>query len=329
MTPAAAAPELSPEERLLRYGWREVARYAPDGTYLGFDRMPLTLEQVLHPEENDIIVASTVHHADLTYLAEACRSQVADQDDALVTSDVPHDWDVPGLGHHRPDVTVAFEVRDRKPNYAKFDCAAEDTRPLLVIEVVSPSTRKTDIEWKVEDYLKAGVEWYDIVDRQDEDDAPTLIGRHREGDEWVRMEPDAEGRLFLPPINAFLRVADGHLEVIDAATGELIGDVVSYRRERAELRRRAEEAEGKAVAEREARDAAEAAREAAERQADADRQARDAAEAARRVADAARQAAEAARQAAERRADAEAVARAGLERQLAELRAHFGTPPRP
>ena len=35
------------------YGWREVQRALPDGS-VEFDRIPLTLEDVLHPQEGDV-----------------------------------------------------------------------------------------------------------------------------------------------------------------------------------------------------------------------------------------------------------------------------------
>jgi hypothetical protein len=37
-----------------RYGWRFVRRTAEDGTE-SLDQVPLTLEDVLHPQENDVI----------------------------------------------------------------------------------------------------------------------------------------------------------------------------------------------------------------------------------------------------------------------------------
>jgi hypothetical protein len=46
-------PELDP----YRYGWRYVRVVAPDGTQR-FDQVPLTLEDVLFPEEEDFIADS-------------------------------------------------------------------------------------------------------------------------------------------------------------------------------------------------------------------------------------------------------------------------------
>ena len=281
---APSAPLASGYLDLYPYGHRDVLHYDADGKYLGSYMVPLTLEQVLHPEETDHPVADTFHQETVEYLGVALKALTAGRTDALVTSDVPHYWGVEGLGLHRPDIAVAFGVRDPASYRPNFTCPDEGTRPVLVVEVVSPSTRTTDIENKVDDYLLAGIEWYFIVDREEPEDALTVVGRHLQNGDWVMLEPDAEGRFDLPPLDAHLRVVGGRLRVTNARTGRdvEVGDMAD---------------------EREARRGAEAAR--------------DAAEAARAEAD--RRAAEA-----ERQADADRLARADLERRLAELEARLG-----
>ena len=253
---------------LYPYGHRDVLHYDADGKFVGSDMVPLTLEQVLHPEETDHPVSSARHDFEVRYLADACQALAPD---ALVTSDVPHYWGVENLGHHRPDVAVTFGVADLRSLRPKFECADEGTRPVLLIEVVSPSTRDTDVadEKKVDHYRRAGIAWYVIVDRVEDEDEPKLVGRHLEDGAWVGMEPDANGRLFLPPVNAWLRVVDGELRVTDARTGldVEIGDTAPLRVELdAERQGREAERQGREVAERRAAEA--------ERQAHAERQAR-------------------------------------------------------
>ena len=267
MTTATDAPPAPGYLELYPYGHRDVLHYDADGKCVGSEMVPLTLEQVLHPEETDYPVSSARHDFEVRYLATAFQGLAPA---ALVTSDVPHHWGVAGLGHHRPDVAVAFGISDLRALRPKFVCDDEGTRPVLVVEVVSPSTRETDVEdeKKVGQYLRAGVEWYVIVDREEDEDEPTLIGRHLADGEWVRMELDAEGRLYLPPVDAYLRVRDGELECLDARTGLLvtIGDVTPERLARAAAERQATDADLRADAERQTR-------EAAEYQADAERQA--------------------------------------------------------
>jgi hypothetical protein len=43
-----------------RYGWRYVKRVLPDGT-VDLEQMPLTLEDVLHPQEEDHISYTNLH----------------------------------------------------------------------------------------------------------------------------------------------------------------------------------------------------------------------------------------------------------------------------
>ena len=254
MTTAVAAPRAPSEQNLYRYGHRDVVTYDADGKSV-WEMVPLTLEQCLHPEEIDYPLADQFHNDTVFRLFGALKAVTADRPDAYVTSDMPHSWGVEGLGHHRPDVAVTFGVFDQTFNPPNFYCAVEGTRPTVIVEVVSPSTRKNDVldEKKVGHYRMAGIEWYVIVDREEEDDEPRLVGRHLEGGAWVRMEPDAAGQLFLPPpVNAYLRVRAGEVECVDARTGLLvaIGDTTPVRLERDAAERRAD-------AERQAREVAE------------------------------------------------------------------------
>ena len=78
-------------------------------------------------------------------------------------------------GSHRiPDVSVQ-RVRD--------DEYWSDEPPVLLVEVLSPSTRREDVFNKSDDYRRAGVEQYWIVDR----DAGELIIRRNAGEEWETL----------------------------------------------------------------------------------------------------------------------------------------------
>lgn len=145
-----------------RYGWRYVRRTLPDGRTV-FDQVPLTLEDVLHPQEEDVIVHSDQHENIRVYLREALKARLAADPRVRVFSDLRFAWDVPGLKPLDPDVAIVFGVRKRC-NWSTFDVAKEVVRPALVIEVTSPETRKLDIENKVLEYARAGVSLYVIVD---------------------------------------------------------------------------------------------------------------------------------------------------------------------
>jgi colicin import membrane protein len=60
--PSKSQPPPGPDP--FRYGWRYVRVTRPDGTVV-LDRVPLTLEDVLHPEVGDIILQSDPHGSDL------------------------------------------------------------------------------------------------------------------------------------------------------------------------------------------------------------------------------------------------------------------------
>src|SRR5207302_7413053 len=100
-----------------------------------FDQVPLTLEDVLHPEEEDFHVLTDEHNDDCAYLKYALRKHLAGK--AMVLSDHRIAWDKPGLKPHGADIAVIFGVRKRKRPGATFYVSAEGARPRLIIEETS------------------------------------------------------------------------------------------------------------------------------------------------------------------------------------------------
>lgn len=275
---------LQPQANQFPYGWRYVPKQRPDGG-VEFDQVPLTLEDVLHPQLGDVMPQNTPHDRDWTYLGEVLRGQVADDPTALVTSDLIVVWDVPGLRHHSPDLGVIFGVRDPGAERSSFDVAEEGVRPSLLIEIVSPNYRVNDVETKVDHYHRAGVPWYIIVDREDMDGPVRLIGYRAEADGYVPLPLDTQGRLWLEPVGVWLGT-QGNRVICYSETGEEIGDYVQVTKNLAEAEARAAEAETRAAEEAAARQDAEAraaeesaARREAEARAAQEAQARAAAEA--------------------------------------------------
>jgi len=208
---------------LYRYGWRLVERTLPDGK-IDYDRLPLTLEDLLHPQDGDVMPQNSVHDEDLLYLFGVAKKQVAGDPMALVLCDVLVDWDVPGLRHHSPDLSVIFGVRRPQQPRMSFDVAAEGARPKLLIEVVSPNYRNNDVVTKVEHYHRARVPLYVIVDREQVEGPVKLIGYRYAPQEYEEMPLDAQGRLWLEPLDPGLGTR-GHREVsYDGVTGQEIGD---------------------------------------------------------------------------------------------------------
>ena len=156
------APDTPPDTDPFRYGWRLVPRPTPDDPY-NLEQVPLTLEDVLHPETGDFIVHSDRHETDRMYLTAVLRARLEPAGVAIVLSDVRIAWDLPDVRPHGPDVMVIPGVAERQ-DWSTFDVAVEGARPALIIEITSPETRVNDLKRKAVHYARAGVAQYVIVD---------------------------------------------------------------------------------------------------------------------------------------------------------------------
>jgi Uma2 family endonuclease len=281
-----------PEPDPFRYGWRYVRIVRSDGTE-ELDQVPLTLEDVLHPEFGDVILESDPHDSDRVYLKSVFKARVHDQPRTVVLSDCQVDFNIPGVKPLCPDVGVFTGVR-RRIAWSSFNVAREGARPALVAEITSPETRSNDIEVKVDYYGRGRVPWYVIADVTIEGESERrieLILYRRTGRRYQRVPADALGRVWLEPVGLWLgqtrdeRGGFMRLACYDPATGEEVGDYTAISRALEEVRARAAEARERARAERRARSQAKAraraerAREEAERARDAEARARAEAEA--------------------------------------------------
>jgi len=262
-----------------RYGYREVRVKLPNGR-VKFKRVPLTLRDVLHPRFGDVHVLSDPHDDDCNYLKDVLKDRYAAVRSVVVFSDCGIFWDVPGLGHHSPDLSVIFGVK-RQKDWKTFDVKEEKVRPRLIIEVTSPATRINDVKTKVTQYAAAGVPHYVIADAEEKDDRRrlTLFAYRLEGESYVSVPLDEHGRAWLEPVGLWLGVkvypetGGDRLVLLDPSTGQEFGDYTAIRRAlaaEAEARARAEaqaqaEARARVQAEAQARAAAERARAAEDR----------------------------------------------------------------
>ena len=303
------APDTPPETDPFRYGWRLVPRPTPDNPH-NLEQVPLTLEDVLHPETGDFIVHSDRHETDRMYLTAVLRARLESAGVAIVLSDVRIAWDLPDLRPHGPDVMVIPGVAERQ-DWSTFDVAVEGARPALIIEITSPETRANDLEIKVDHYARAGVAQYVIVD-----DARRRGGKRRlrlldyrlEAGAYRLHAPDAAGRVHLVIANLWLGVEGDHVVCYDER-GAAFGEYATVVRQAAEAAERArQEAQARREAEEHARREAERAQREAER--------------AQREAEA-REAEARARQEAEERAQREAEERAALAARLRNLEAEL------
>ena len=302
-----------------RYGWREIPRILPTGEQI-HEQVPLTLEDILHPQVGDFRMHTEEHYRFCAYLYDVLKKQVADDPTAIVLGDVRVAWAHSSIRPHGPDISVIFNVQQRK-NWGTFNEVKEGTKPSLIIEVTSPATLSVDLEKKVDHYEQVGVAWYVIADIAIRRDMPEkrLLGYQLTRDGYAPLEPNAKGWLWVPPVKLWIGLHEGNIACYDE-NGVLMGDYANVVMARTQAEERAD-AEAQACAEAEQRADAEAqARTEAEQRADAEAQA--CAEAEQR-ADAEAQACAEAEQradAAEQRANAEVQARHQLEAELRRLR---------
>ncbi|MBA2390588.1 MAG: Uma2 family endonuclease [Geodermatophilaceae bacterium] len=231
-----------------RYGWRYVSTRLPNGEE-SFEQVPLTLYDVLHPQEEDQVMHSDDHERFCTYLHYVLTAQLAGVAGAVVLHDVRVAWDVPELGAHGPDIAVYFNVRERR-NWSTFDVAEEGTRPALIVEVASPETRRLDLNNKVDAYDEAGVLLYIIVDTSTRKGVTTrrLLGYHGgEGKGYVPLAPNKAGRLWLEPVRLWLGLEGNELVCYDEAGHPLDEYAALALARKAAEARAVEEAAGRAA----------------------------------------------------------------------------------
>lgn len=222
----------TPQPDPFRFGWRYVQQIGPNGRKRSV-QVPLTLDDVLHPQEGDHIPENRQQEKDRRYLASVLEWRLSGNPQALVLSDCLINWGVPGLGNHSPDVSV-FEGVNEPPgrNWGMFVVAAEGARPILAIEIVSPDAhdrqaRDNDVVTKVREYYRAGVPLYIIVDQEREGGPRNLIGYRRGARKYVRLRADRQGRLLLPPVRLLLGLREERVVCWDADSGEEIGDLTA------------------------------------------------------------------------------------------------------
>jgi Uma2 family endonuclease len=235
----ATTPEVADP---FRYGWRDLTRQRPDGSWY-VERTPLTLEDVLHPQMGDVLVESYLHDLIRDYLADVFRAWLAGVPGALVLTDCGVYWGHPELRHHSPDVCVILGVREMREEWASFDVADQGVRPVLIIEIVSPHTRENDVATKLEQYHRARVPRYVIVDREQEGGPVRLLGYEYTPTGYLAMPADAQGRLWLEAVGVWISARGNRVVCYDGATGAEIGDYTAVSRALAEEKTRAEAAE--------------------------------------------------------------------------------------
>jgi Uma2 family endonuclease len=251
ITPLHPATEPVPSPDAYPYGWRYVPFRGADGR-LDYHQIPLTLEDVLHPQEDDQVTESVPHERRRRYLADVLTARLAHDPSAAVLSDVLLVWGA-AMRSHSPDIAVVLGVQARQ-EWSTFDVTAEGVRPALIIELTSPGTAVLDRRRKVRHYRRVGVPQYVIVDavRGSRLVTPRLIDYRLAESGYRQQPPDSRGRVWLEAVRLWLGVVEGEIVCFDEADQPL-GDYPTQARalEAAEQARVAAE-QARAQAEREA-----------------------------------------------------------------------------
>jgi len=200
------------------YGWREVRE---NGVLVN---VPLTREDMLHPQEGDHVTVNDPHVQLCIDLYVIIRGVLKDIPGAWVFHDMSVFWDVPGMKSNGPDFTVVLNRR-KSDSPSSFDVAEEGVRPALLIEVTSPSTCSGDLVEKVQMYAQAGVPFYAIIDIVPRRNVtiPRLIGYRLVDGEYEHVNPDEFDRLWLESLQIWLRIVDGDVVCEDARGQRLLG----------------------------------------------------------------------------------------------------------
>ncbi|MBS1252044.1 MAG: hypothetical protein MAG451_01080 [Anaerolineales bacterium] len=220
------------------YGWRYVEYTLPDGRPK-WKRVPLTLEDILHPQVEDFRMHSDEHQQICIYLYNVLVAILDRISHSVVLHDVRVAWDHPTIRPHGPDIAVIFDVRERR-NWSTFDEAEEGTRPSLIIEVTSPGTRQVDLEDKVDHYARVGAPYYAIVDIYQEggETKRRLLGYELTPAGYANLPLNDRGWLWLDPVRLWLGIRGDRVACYDEK-GDLIEDYTRVTAARAEAEARA------------------------------------------------------------------------------------------
>lgn len=186
--------------------------------------VPLTPELFLNPQVGDKMTQGKRHGDTVHQIFDLLGDFFQPVPDVLVTFDLKHLFG-PGLSQPSPDISVIRGVREKDADRESFDVIAEEVRPCLVIEVVSPLSsriRKTDLEDKVTLYRRVGIPEYLIVDCQRRDRRFRLIGYRLGSSGYKPIEPDEEGRLLSETTGLWFQVSpDGdRVRIFEHPSGE-------------------------------------------------------------------------------------------------------------
>ena len=256
-----AQPEIEPEPKFdpesgldlndpFRLGWRYVKRTLPDGEE-EFDQIPLTLEDLLFPEENDQAMFHPDHGDDCRHLHACLELMLTGVPGSRVVADCRINFAIPGVRPMGPDVAAFLDV-PAEWSAATLEVGELSARPILVVEVTSPETRRQDLGRKVDLYHRAGIPQYVVVDpsyRKGRRRSARLLDFRYTPEGYESVPLDDQGRLHLPAFDLWLKIEEKRVVCLDGRDGRAIEPFVGQvqARQAAEAQTRAAEAQTRAA----------------------------------------------------------------------------------
>jgi len=204
---------------------------------------PLTEAEFLHPQEGCHLPSNTFHENTRTEIKEILQRRYAQREDVGVFGDLIIKWEIEGLEDHCPDVCVVFGLRQKEADRSEFMVPEEGTKPVVVMEIVSPRYRKADRETKVKEYARAGVEEYIIIDRRRQRGQllDEVLGYRLEEGSYGPITPDEEGRIFCQALDVWIGMFEGKVMLFEGATGEPLPNSQALEQLAEQERQRAEQ----------------------------------------------------------------------------------------
>ncbi|MBV7334093.1 Uma2 family endonuclease [Chloroflexi bacterium TSY] len=203
------------EDDPFRYGWRTIQIVNDDGT-IGYDQIPLTLEDLLHPEEEDFRMQNPEHKDTCVYLETVLTNQVADIPNAVILYDTRVDWNIPGIKPFGPDITVILEANIQPPDKGTFVADIDGIPPIMVIEVTSQTTRKQDFDEKPKLMQQARLPYYFVVDMFCAPEKRRVFGYELTSEGYyIAIRPNEQGWIWMEPVCLWVGLRDGVVECYD------------------------------------------------------------------------------------------------------------------
>ena len=207
------------------YRWRRVKHL--DGSIESI-QVPLTAEDFLNPQEGDVMPGNSFHNRVMGDVYQMLLAYFRNHPILTVFFDMIVNWGIPGLKNPAPDIVVIPHVHHPEKPRSTFFVKREKTKPILVIEVVSPDYRREDLVDKVDIYEQAGVLEYIILEQREQGGKPVdlLTGYRLINERYRPIFLEDDGRMHLQTIGLYIRFESGKVVFEEVATGRRLQNVV-------------------------------------------------------------------------------------------------------